>query len=123
MTAERILRLILILFANKVSSDNTTETTMDRSPTTRSLPPAMIGHEQLRELVSKEFRLGRLYAEKEAAKFIKVGISTPKRKRRSKLVPFVDRGDGSVGYLGVHLADIVILGASAINQLTLSSTD
>lgn len=85
----------------------------------------MAGHEQLRELVSKEygFKLGRLYAEKEAAKFLKVGISTLKRKRRSKLVPFVDRGDGSVGYLGVHLADIVILGTGAINQMTLTSTD
>ena len=73
-------------------------------------------HRKLREEVASEygFRLARLYPEKDAARFLRVGINTLRRKRRKNRVPFVDRGDGSVGYLGWQVADIIILGVRAI---------
>jgi hypothetical protein len=42
--------------------------------------------------------------------------STLKRKRRSGLVPFVDRGGGSVAYMGYHIADIILFGVRSTND-------
>ena len=73
-------------------------------------------HLKLREEVASEygFRLARLYPEKHAARFLEVEINTLRRKRRKRLLPFVDRGDGSVGYMGWQVADIILLGVRAI---------
>lgn len=71
--------------------------------------------QELRTAVAEEygFRLARLYDEPDAAKIIGLSPITLARKRRGNLVPFVDRGNGSIGYLGRQLADILILGVKA----------
>ena len=56
------------------------------------------------------------YSEKEAAELIGCDYSTLKRKRRDGLVPFVDMGAGSVGYMGYHIADIILFGVKAREQ-------
>jgi len=74
--------------------------------------------ERLREKVAAEnaFQLYRRYSEKEAARQIGFDYSTLKRKRRARLVPFVDLGGGSVGYMGYHIADIILFGVKAKEQ-------
>ena len=71
--------------------------------------------ERVREKVATEhgFQLYKRYSEKQAAERISWDYSTLKRKRRAGLVPFVDMGGGSVGYMGYHIADIIIFGVKA----------
>jgi hypothetical protein len=68
--------------------------------------------EDLRKRVATEnnFQLYRNYSERDAAERIGWDYSTLKRKRRRGLVPFVDRGGGSVAYMGYHIADIILFG-------------
>jgi hypothetical protein len=72
--------------------------------------------DELRERVAQEygFSLWRLYREREVAAFLDVDLSTLKRKRRKKQLEFVDKGHGSVGYLGIHIANFLILGSKAL---------
>jgi hypothetical protein len=74
--------------------------------------------EGLRQNVATEnnFQLYRSYSEKDAAERIGWDYSTLKRKRRGGLVPFVDRGGGSVAYMGYHIADIIIFGVRAPSE-------
>jgi hypothetical protein len=71
--------------------------------------------ERLREKVAAEmtFQLYKRYSEKFAADRISFDYSTLKRKRRAGLVPFIDLGSGSVGYMGYHIADIILFGVKA----------
>lgn len=74
------------------------------------------GHrEKLREKVAAEhgFLLYKRYSEKIAAEAIGLDYSTLKRKRRAGLLPFVDMGSGSVGYMGYQIADIIAFGVNA----------
>jgi hypothetical protein len=54
--------------------------------------------DKLRSRVATDngFQLYRSYSERVAAQWIGWDYSTLKRKRRSGLVPFVDRGAGSI---------------------------
>src|SRR5690349_12400786 len=74
--------------------------------------------EILRKRVATEnsFQLYKIYSEREAAERIGWDYSTLKRKRRSGLVPFVDRGGGSVAYMGYHIADIILFGVRALDE-------
>ena len=74
--------------------------------------------ERLREKVAAQhgFQLYKRYSEKHAAKRIGLDYSTLKRKRRAGLVPFVDLGGGSVGYMGYHIADIITFGVRATHD-------
>jgi hypothetical protein len=74
--------------------------------------------ERLREKVAAEngFQLYRHYSERLAAERLGWDYSTLKRKRRAGIVPFVDRGGGSVAYMGYHLADIILYGVRARQQ-------
>ena len=74
--------------------------------------------EKLRERVAAThgFQLYRPYSEKVAAEAIGWDYSTLKRKRRAGLVPFVDRGGGSIAYLGRDIADIILFGVKAKEQ-------
>src|SRR5215510_4433990 len=74
--------------------------------------------ESLRNRVATEnsFQLYKIYSEREAAERVGWDYSTLKRKRRSGLVPFVDRGGGSVGYMGYHIADIILFGVKALDE-------
>ena len=74
--------------------------------------------ERLREKVAEEhhFQLYKRYSERSAAEHIGVDYSTLKRKRRAGLVPFVDLGGGSVGYMGYHIADIILFGVKAKDE-------
>jgi hypothetical protein len=71
--------------------------------------------ERLRQNVATEsnFQLYRSYSERDAAERIGWDYSTLKRKRRAGLVPFVDRGGGSVAYMGYQIADIMLFGVKA----------
>jgi hypothetical protein len=71
--------------------------------------------EMLREKVAAQhgFQLYKRYSEKDAARQIGFDYSTLKRKRRANLVPFVDVGGGSVGYMGYQIADIILFGVKA----------
>src|SRR5262245_4149028 len=71
--------------------------------------------EKLREKVAAQHgvRLYKRYSEKAAALAIGFDYSTLKRKRRVGLVPFVDVGGGTVGYMGYHIADIILFGVKA----------
>jgi hypothetical protein len=71
--------------------------------------------ESLREKVAAAhgFELYKRYSEKDAAPHIGCDYSTLKRKRRTGLLPFVDLGGGSVGYMGYHIADIIVFGVKA----------
>ena len=71
--------------------------------------------EILRKRVATEnnFQLYKIYSERDAAERIGWDYSTLKRKRRGGLVPFVDRGGGSVAYMGYHIADIILFGVRA----------
>jgi hypothetical protein len=79
------------------------------------MPNSDDSRERLREKVAAEhgFQLYKRYSEKHAATRIGLDYSTLKRKRRAGLVPFVDLGGGSVGYMGYHIADIITLGVRA----------
>src|SRR6266436_9118176 len=74
--------------------------------------------EGLRKNVANEnnFQLYKSYSERDAAKRIGWDYSTLKRKRRAGLVPFVDRGGGSVAYMGYHIADIILFGVRAPHE-------
>jgi hypothetical protein len=74
--------------------------------------------ERVREKVAAEhgFQLYKRYSEKQAADKIGCDYSTLKRKRRAGLVPFVDLGGGSVGYMGYHIADVILFGVRAREQ-------
>jgi len=74
--------------------------------------------ELIRDKVAAEhgIQLYRRYSEKHAADKIGCDYSTLKRKRRAGLVPFVDLGGGSVGYMGYHIADIIVFGVKAREQ-------
>jgi hypothetical protein len=74
--------------------------------------------DRLRERVATEhcFQLYKRYSERHAADKIGWDYSTLKRKRRAGLVPFVDQGGGSVGYMGYHIADIILFGVKAKEQ-------
>jgi hypothetical protein len=71
--------------------------------------------EVLREKVAAQhgFQPYKRYSEKHAAELIGLDYSTLKRKRRTGLVPFIDLGGGSVGYMGYHIADIILFGVKA----------
>jgi hypothetical protein len=71
--------------------------------------------EKVREKVSAEhgIQLYRRYGERQAAEAIGWDYATLKRKRRAGLVPFVDLGGGSVGYMGYQIADIIVFGVKA----------
>src|SRR6516225_2878837 len=71
--------------------------------------------EQLREKVAVEhgIQLYRRYGERQAAEAIGWNYATLKRKRRVGLIPFVDLGGGSVGYMGYQIADIITFGVKA----------
>src|SRR5262245_23932282 len=73
--------------------------------------------EGLRKNVATEnnFQLYKSYPEKYAAERIGCDYSTLKRKRRNGQVPFVDRGGGSVAYMGYHIADIILFGVRALD--------
>jgi len=73
------------------------------------------GLAQIRERVAAEhgIQLYARYSERHAADRIGWNYSTLKRKRRAGMVPFVDLGDGSIGYLGIHIVDIIALGVKA----------
>jgi hypothetical protein len=81
--------------------------------------------ERLRAKVTAEqrFQLYRRYSERSAAEHIGVDYSTLKRKRRAGLVPFVDLGGGSVGYMGYHIADIILFGVNAKDEQVNSETN
>jgi len=82
------------------------------------------GLEKLREKVAAQhgFELYRRYSEKEASRQIGYDYSTLKRKRRAGIVPFVDLGGGSVGYMGYHVADIILFGVNAKSPATQDET-
>lgn len=69
----------------------------------------------MREGIAEEygFALFRQYSEKQAAGLIGYSYDTLKRKRLQGLVPYVDKGGDSIGYLGFHLADILLYGVQA----------
>jgi hypothetical protein len=71
--------------------------------------------ERVRERVAAEhgIQLYRRYGERQAAEAIGWNYATLKRKRRAGLVPFVDLGGGSVGYMGYQIADIIAYGVKA----------
>ena len=83
------------------------------------MPDTMDEKERLREKVAAEhgFQFYRRYSERQAAETIGWDYSTLKRKRRAGLVPFVDLGGGSVGYMGYHIADIILFGVKAKENL------
>jgi hypothetical protein len=87
-------------------------TTIPREPI---MPDNDDPHARIREKVAVEhrFQLYRRYSERDAAERIGFDYSTLKRKRRAGLIPFVDLGGGSVGYMGYHIADIILLGVNA----------
>src|SRR5215471_21072255 len=74
--------------------------------------------ESLRTKVAAEnnFQLYKSYSERDAAERIGWDYSTLKRKRRGGLVPFVDRGGGSVAYMGYHIANIILFGVRARDE-------
>ena len=74
--------------------------------------------ETFRQRVAAEnnFQLYKSYSERDAAERIGWNYSTLKRKRRRGLVPFVDRGGGSVAYMGYHIADIILFGVRATHE-------
>lgn len=80
--------------------------------------------EKLREKVASQhgFQLYERYSEKEASLQIGYDYSTLKRKRRAGMVPFVDQGGGSVGYMGYHIADIILFGVKAKSPATQDET-
>ena len=47
--------------------------------------------------------------------YVVCDYSTLKRKRKAGLVPFVDMGAGSIGYMGYHIADIIAFGVKAMD--------
>lgn len=69
----------------------------------------------MRQKVAEEYKLAlyRQYTEKQAAAFVGMDYSTLKRKRLAALVPYVDKGGGSIAYLGFQLADIILFGVNA----------
>jgi hypothetical protein len=71
--------------------------------------------EELRSRVAAQYglQLYKRYSEREAADAVGWHYSTLKRKRRARLVPFVDLGSGSVAYMGYHIADIILFGVKA----------
>ncbi len=75
----------------------------------------------MREAVAKDrgFTLYRQYNEAQTAAFLHVDLSTLKRWRRKRKVPFIPFGDG-VRYMGVMIADM-ICGGEALWQNTESS--
>ena len=81
--------------------------------------------EKLREKVAAEhgFQLYRPYSERVAAETIGWDYSTLKRKRRAGLVPFVDRGGGSIAYLGRDIANIILFGVKAKDDLANNGTN
>ena len=80
--------------------------------------PQQEHRERIREKVAAEhgFQLYKRYSEKQAADAIGWDYSTLKRKRRAGIVPFVDMGAGSVGYMGYQIADIIVFGIKAREQ-------
>jgi hypothetical protein len=79
------------------------------------MPDTRDEKERLREKVAAEhgIQLYRRYGERQAAETIGWNYATLKRKRRAGLVPFVDLGGGSVGYMGYQIADIIAFGVKA----------
>lgn len=71
--------------------------------------------EKLREKIAEVhgILLYKRYSEKAAAVAIGLDYSTLKRKRRAGLLPFVNMGSGSVGYMGYQIADIIAFGVNA----------
>jgi len=79
------------------------------------MPDTRDEKERVRERVAAEhgIQLYRRYGERQAAETIGWNYATLKRKRRAGLVPFVDLGGGSVGYMGYQIADIIAYGVKA----------
>lgn len=79
----------------------------------------------MREKVAEEYKLSlyRQYSEKQAAAFIGLDYSTLKRKRLAGLVPYVDKGGGSIAYLGFQMADIILFGVNAKTEGALKPPD
>ncbi len=71
--------------------------------------------QRLREGVAVEYKLAlyRQYSEKQAAGFIGIDYTTLKRKRLAGMLPYVDKGGGSVGYMGFMIADVILFGIGA----------
>lgn len=71
----------------------------------------------MREAVAQEygFKLYRLYAEAEAAAYLRLDISTLKRYRREGRTPYINMGERKIRYLGYMIADI-ILGLPSWNE-------
>jgi hypothetical protein len=82
------------------------------------MPDTRDEKERLREKVAAEhgIQLYRRYGERQAAETIGWNYATLKRKRRAGLVPFVDLGGGSVGYMGYQIADIIAYGVKAKDE-------
>ena len=65
--------------------------------------------QELRVAVAAEngITLYRQYGEPEAAHFLGIDVSTLKRWRRAKLVPYVPYGERGVRYMGFMIVDIL----------------
>ena len=68
--------------------------------------------QEMRAKVAEEngFALYRQYGEEQVAAFLKVNISTLKRRRRKGSIPFVKMGDRSIKYMGYMIADMLMGG-------------
>jgi hypothetical protein len=73
-------------------------------------------HQKLREAVAKEhgITLYRQYGEQEAAHFLGRDYSRLRTARRSGKIPHIRVGEKGVKYLGIQIADILILGNEAV---------
>lgn len=75
----------------------------------------MDDHNDLRLKVAAEygFSLYRAYGEKQVAGFLGKDISWFKRHRKAENIPFIQDAGGGITYLGMHVADMILLGKDA----------
>jgi hypothetical protein len=68
-----------------------------------------------REGVAVEYKIAlyRQYSEKQAAAFIGIDYKTLKKKRYAGQIDYVDKGGGSIGYLGYQIVDFILFGSHA----------
>ena len=72
-------------------------------------------HQALRLKVAEAngFSLYRVYFEKEFCAFVSIEASTAKRWRKKGVVPYISLAGGGIRYLGLQIADVLILGKDA----------
>ena len=70
---------------------------------------------RLREAIAAEYKIlpYRQYGEKQAAEFWGIDVSTAKRWRRERSVPFIEMPNGGIKYFGFQIIDVLIFGKGA----------